>query len=152
MVVLSENVLLEFKPKFEKSLEKLPISVVSRSTAIVNDTEYPVKFDFVTETMVDYKKQVVTTNIIEIEGTIPGTIKIGALQVIPQHIHITCEYEILSITNNELKALLQDEKPMFLYSNWLLEAIENEILVLEVKTDNGQLVDWPVGIKNAYFL
>ncbi|MGN7476806.1 hypothetical protein ACTHOQ_03030 [Solibacillus silvestris] len=152
MVVLSENVLLEFKHRFEKSLENLPISVVSRSTAIVNDAEYPVKFDFVTETIVDYKKQVVTTNIVKIEGTIPGTIKIGAITVVPQHIHITCEYEILSITNNELKTLVKNEKPMLLYSDWLLEAIENEILVLEVKTDKDQLVDWPVGIKNAFFL
>ncbi|AWE08200.1 hypothetical protein DCE79_12700 [Lysinibacillus sp. 2017] len=152
MVVFSESALLEFKQNFQNSLENLPISVVSRSTAIVNDVEYPVKFDFVTETLVDHKKQVVTTNIIEIEGTIPGTIKIGSLQVIPQHIHITCEYEILSITNNELKALLQDEKPMLLYSDWLLEAIENEILVLEVKVENDQVIDWPVGIKNAYFL
>ena len=152
MVVLSESALLDFKHKFQKSLENLPINVVSRSTAMINGVEYPVKFDFVTETLVDHKKQIVTTNIIEIEGTIPGTIKIGSLQVIPQHIHITCEYEILSITNNELKALLQDEKPMLLYSDWLLEAIENEILVLEVKVDNGQVIDWPVGIKNAYFL
>ena len=152
MVVLSESALLDFKHKFEKSLENLPISVVSRSTAIVNDLEYPVKFDFVTETLVDHKKQVVTTNIIEIEGTIPGTIKIGSLNVVPQHIHLTCEYEILSITNNELKALLQDKKPMLLYSEWLLEAIENEILVLEVKVENDQMIDWPVGIKNAYFL
>lgn len=152
MVVLSQHVLLDFKPRFEKSLENLPISVVSRSTAIVNDIEYPVKFDFVTETFVDYKKQVVTTNIIEIEGTIPGTIKIGALMVVPQHIHLTCEYEILSITNNELKALVQNENPMLLYSNWLLDAIENETIVLEVKTDTAQYVDWPVGIKNAYFL
>ena len=152
MVVLSENVILEFKPRFEKSLENLPITVVSRSTAIVNESEYPVKFDFITETLVDYKKQVVTTNIIKIEGTIPGSIKIGALMVVPQHLYITCEYEILSITNNELKTLIQNENPMLLYSNWLLEAIENETLVLEVKTDTGQTVDWPVGIKNAYFL
>lgn len=152
MVVLSQNILLEFKPRFEKSLESLPISVVSRSTAIVNDTEYPVKFDFITETFVDYKKQIVTTNIIEIDGTIPGTIKIGALKVVPQHLHITCEYEILSISNDELKTLIQDENPLLLYSNWLLEAIENETLVLEVKTDTGQYVDWPLGIKNAYFL
>ncbi|MEK4700614.1 hypothetical protein MKX47_13535 [Solibacillus sp. FSL R7-0668] len=152
MVVLSENVLLEFKPRFEKSLENLPITVVSRSTAIINETEYPVKFDFITETFVDYKKQVVTTNIIQIEGTIPGSIKIGALTVVPQHLYITCEFEILSITNNELKTLVQDENPLLLYSNWLLEAIENETFVLEVKTDTGQIVDWPVGIKNAYFL
>lgn len=152
MVVLSESALFDFKPHFEKSLENLPISVVIRSTAILNDLEYPVKFDFITETIVDYKKQVITTNIIEIEGTIPGTIKIGSLQIVPQHIHLTCEYEILSITNNELKALIQDENPKLLYSNWLLEAIENEILVLEVKVENDQLVDWPVGIKNAYFL
>lgn len=152
MVVLSECALLNFKQKFEKALENLQISVVSRSTASVNDMEYPVKFDFVTETLVDHKKQVVTTNIIEIEGTIPGTIKIGSLNVVPQHIHLTCEYEILSITNNELKALLQEEKPMLLYSEWLLEAIENEILVLEVKVENDQVVDWPIGIKNAFFL
>lgn len=76
MVVLSENVLLEFKPRFEKSLENLPITVVSRSTAIINETEYPVKFDFITETFVDYKKQVVTTNIIQIEGTIPDRLKL----------------------------------------------------------------------------
>jgi hypothetical protein len=152
MVVLSESALLDFKQKFEKSLENLPISVVSRSTAIVNDMEYPVKFDFVTETFVDYKNQIVTTNIIEIEGTIPGTIKIGTFNVVPQHIHITCEYEILSITNNELNTLLQAEKPMLLYSEWLLEAIENEILILEVKVENDQVVDWPVGIKNAFFL
>ncbi|HEY4623831.1 MAG TPA: hypothetical protein VIH12_08215, partial [Solibacillus sp.] len=126
--------------------------VVSRSTAIINETEYPVKFDFITETFVDYKKQVVTTNIIQIEGTIPGSIKIGALTVVPQHLYITCEFEILSITNNELKTLVQDENPLLLYSNWLLEAIENETFVLEVKTDTGQIVDWPVGIKNAYFL
>lgn len=152
MVVLSENVLLHFKNRFENSLEKLPISVVSRSTAIVNDVEYPVKFDFITETIVDYKGQSVTTYIIEIEGTIPGTIKIGSITVLPQHIHLTCEYEILTITNNELKKLVTTDKPLLLYSEWLLEAIENEILVLEVKADNDQLVDWPVGIKNAYFL
>lgn len=152
MVVLSETAIIDFKPKFEKSLENLPISVVCTSTAIVDNAEYPVKFDFVTETLVDYKKQVVTTYIIEIEGTIPGTIKIGNFHAIPQHIHITCEYEILSITNNELKTLLQDEKPMLIYSDWLLEAIENEILVLEVNSDNGKTIDWPIGIKNAYFL
>ncbi|MER2037451.1 MAG: hypothetical protein ABS944_04850 [Solibacillus sp.] len=152
MVVLSENSLLDFKTRFEKSLENLPISVISRSTALVNDIEYPVKFDFITETKVDHKKQVITTHIIEINGTIPGTIKIGSLQIIPQHIQITCEYEILSITNNELKTLVQEEKPMQLYSDWLLEAIENEILILEVKVENNQMVDWPVGIKNAYFL
>lgn len=152
MVVLSENILLKFKPRFEKSFQNLPISVVSRSTAIVNDAEYPVKFDFVTETTVDYKKQVVTTHLIEIDGTIPGTIKIGKLQIIPQHIHLTCESEILSITNKELKTLLGAEKPLLLYSDWLLEAIENEIFVLEVQTESGQVVDWPIGIKNAFFL
>ena len=152
MVVLSENVLLQFKNRFEKSLEKLPISVVSRSTAVVNELEYPVKFDFITETIVDYKSQSVTTNIIEIEGTIPGTIKIGSIMVLPQHIRLTCEYEILTITNNELKTLVTNDNPLLLYSDWLLEAIENEILVIEVKADNNQRVDWPVGIKNAYFL
>ncbi|MEK4230174.1 hypothetical protein [Solibacillus sp. FSL H8-0538] len=152
MVSVSDKTLLEFKSRFEPPLQQLPINVVSRSTAITKEDEYPVQFEFITDTYVDFKKHQVTTYITEIQGTIPGSIKISGFEIIPQHLHINCEYEILSITNNELLALLNDENPMLTYSEWLLEAIENEILVLEVKAQNSQLVDWPVGIKNAYFL
>lgn len=149
---VTEHSLLQLKARLESSLRQLPITVVSRSTAIENGEEFPVQFEFTTETHVDQRKFIVTTYITEIDGTIPGTIKISGFEIIPQHIHLTCEYEILSITASELDTLVNADNPMLVYSEWLLEAIENEILVLEVKANNEQYVDWPIGIKNAYFL
>lgn len=152
MVEVSEKFLLEFKSRLERPLHNLPITVVSRNTAIVNDEEFPVQFDFVTDTYVDHKKREITTHITEIIGTIPGIITVSGYEIIPQHIEIQCEYEILHISNQESQTIFEAENPLTLYSDWLLEAIENEILILEVKAQHGESIDWPVGIKNAYFL
>ena len=152
MVEVSEKFLHEFKSRLEQPLHNLPITVVSKNTAIVNDEEFPVQFDFVTDTYVDHKKREITTHITEIIGTIPGIITVSGYRVVPQHIKIQCEYEILHISNQESQTIFEAENPLILYSDWLLEAIENEILILEVKAQHGESIDWPVGIKNAYYL
>lgn len=147
-----EAVLIEFLSRFVKPLEQLPITVVSRSTAIADGEEYPVQFEFMTDTIADFNNPQITSYITEIKGTIPGSIKMSDYEIIPQHLHIHCECEILSITNNELSTLIEDKNPLLTYSEWLIEAIENEILVLELKAHNNQLLDWPLAIKVAYFL
>lgn len=144
--------LSELKPRFEQAFIDLPISVVSRNMAIVEAEEHPLQFEFVTNTIVDTEKHQITTYINEIDGTIPGIITLGTSNIISQHIRFTCEYEILSIALSSLEQLLQANNPVLTYSEWLLEAIENEILLLEVKTEDDEIIDLPVGIKNADFL
>ena len=146
------QLLSDLKPRFEQAFTNLPISVVSHNMAIVEAEEHPIQFEFVTNTMVDLEKNQITTYINEIDGTIPGIITLGISSIIAQHIHLNCEYEILSITLSSLESLVETNNPVLTYSEWLLEAIKHEILVLEVKTDKNTIVDLPVGIKNADFL
>ncbi|MER2106315.1 MAG: hypothetical protein ABS949_05205 [Solibacillus sp.] len=152
MVSDSEKLLLELKSRFEKTFSNLPLSIVTRNMAIVEAEEHPLQFEFVSNTIVDTEKQQITTYINEIDGTIPGIITLGTSNIISQHIRLTCEFEILSIALHSLEQLLKSTNPVLTYSEWLLEAIENEILLLEVKTDDGTVIDFPVGIKNADFL
>lgn len=146
------QVFIDLKLKFEQSFSNLPISVVCRNMAIVDAEEHPIQFEFVTNTVVDKSKRQITTFINEIEGTIPGIITLGTANVIPQHIHLDCEYEILTLSQYSLEKLVASTTPILTYSEWLLEAIKQEILILEVKTDSETIVDLPVGIKNADFL
>lgn len=152
MVSNSKKVLLDLKPRFKQAFTDLPISVVSRNMAIVEAEEHPLQFEFITNTIVDTEKKQITTYINEIDGTIPGIITLGMSNIISQHIQLTCEYEILSIALDSLEQLLVTTNPVLTYSEWLLEAIEHEILLLEVKTDNQAYVDLPIGIKHANFL
>lgn len=152
MVSDSEKVLVELKSRFKQAFTNLPISVVSHNMAIVDAEEHPLQFEFITNTTVDTEKKQIITYINEIDGTIPGIITLGMSNIVSQHIKLTCEYEILSIALSSLDQLLEAPNPVLTYSEWLLEAIENEILLLEVKTDNGMIVDLPVGIKHADFL
>jgi len=55
MVSCSEQALVKFKSRFEKPLQELPINMISQSIAIANDDKYPVQFEFVTDTYVDFK-------------------------------------------------------------------------------------------------
>lgn len=152
MVSDSEKILFELKSRFEQAFTDLPISVVCRNMAIVEAEEHPLQFEFVTNTTVDTERRQIITYINEIDGTIPGIITIGSSNIIPQHIQLICEYEILSISLHSLETLLQATNPVLTYSEWLLEAIEQEILLLEVETETGTRIDLPVGIKNVDFL
>lgn len=152
MISASKQLLLDLKPRFEQAFTDLPITVVSRNMAIVEAEEHPLKFEFVTNTIVDSENEQITTYISDVEGTIPGIITLGNSTIVSQHIHFCCEYEILSIALDSLKPLLEVANPVLTYSEWLLEAIENEILLFEVKTADGTIVDLPIGIKNADFL
>ena len=118
MIFNSQHALLDLKPRFENTFTNLPISVISHNMAILEAEEHPIAFEFITNTVIDLKKRQISTFISEIEATIPGIIILDCGNVISQHINITCEYEILTLTQLSIEKLLLEPNPILTYSEW----------------------------------
>ena len=144
----------EFDSSISPMFEALPIKVVSFSTADnPYQKDYPIEFEILTRTKIDLYTQEANTHIISIQGYIPGSISIGhqheSLFIIPQSVHIECNYKLLSIDKKDMQRILQHAQPNIHYSEWLIETIKNANILVELKTNQNTYTEWPLGIKSA---
>ncbi len=144
----------EFDSHISPTFESLSIKVVSFSTADgPHQEDYPIEFELLTRTKIDAYTQEAITHIISIQGSIPGSISIGhqyeSLFIIPQSVHIECDYKLLSIDKKDMERILQHPQPNLHYSEWLIDAIKNANLLVELETNQHTVTEWPLGIKSA---
>ncbi|MFJ6208193.1 hypothetical protein [Lysinibacillus sp. NPDC092081] len=147
----------EFGSSISPMFEALSIKVVSFSTAdSPHQKDYPIEFEILTRTKIDLYKQEAITHILSIQGYIPGSISIGhqheSLFIIPQNVHIECNYKLLSIDKKDMQRILQHSQPNLHYSEWLIDAIKNANILVELKTNQNTFTEWPLGIKSAVIL
>jgi len=146
----------EFENCISPTFEALSIKVISYSTADGPQRDYPIEFEILTRTKVDSYVQEAITHIISIQGYIPGSISIGhqheSLFIVPQSVHIECNYKLLSIDKKDMQRILQHPQPNPHYSEWLIDAIKNANILVELKTNQGTVTDWPIGVKSAVIL
>ncbi|MFB7158089.1 MULTISPECIES: hypothetical protein [unclassified Lysinibacillus] len=148
------NTVSEFGSSISPMFEALSIKVVSFSTADnPHHKDYPIEFEILTRTKIDLYTQEAITHIISIQGYIPGSISIGhqheSLFIIPQSVHIECNYKLLSIDKKDMQRILQHSQPNLHYSEWLIDAIKNANILVELKTNQNTFTEWPLGIKSA---
>jgi len=144
----------EFGSSISPMFEALSIKVVSFSTADgPYQKDYPIKFEILTRTKIDLYTQEAITHIISIQGNIPGSISLGhqheSLFIIPQSVHIECNYKLLSIDKKDMQLILMHSQPNLHYSEWLIDAIKNANILVELKTNQNTFTEWPLGIKSA---
>lgn len=48
-----------------------------------------------------------------------------------------------------MQQILQHPEPNHHYSEWLIDAIKNTHILVELKTNQHTLIEWPIGIKAA---
>ncbi|KOS60430.1 hypothetical protein FJQ98_20790 [Lysinibacillus agricola] len=147
----------EFDSRISPTFEALSIKVISYSTADgPHKKDYPIEFEILTRTKIDLYTQEAITHIISIQGYIPGSISIGhqheSLFIIPQSVHIECNYKLLSIDKKDMQRILQHAQPNLYYSEWLIDAIKNANILVELKTNQDTFTEWPFGIKSAVIL
>lgn len=147
----------EFGSSISPMFEALSIKVVSFSTANgPHQKDYPIEFEILTRTKIDLYTQEAITHILSIQGSIPGSISIGhqheSLFIIPQNIHIECNYKLLSIDKKDMQRILQHSQPNLHYCEWLIDAIKNANILVELKTNQNTFIEWPIGIKSAVIL
>ncbi len=144
----------EFGSSISPIFEALSIKVVSLSTAEgPHQKDYPIEFEIFTRTKLDLYMQEAITYIISIQGHIPGSISLGHLHkslfIIPQRVHIECNYKLLSIDKKEMQRILLHSQPNLHYREWLIDAIKNAHILVELKTNQNTFTEWPLGIKSA---
>ncbi|MEY9970157.1 hypothetical protein ABH966_000519 [Lysinibacillus sp. RC46] len=144
----------EFGSSISPMYEALSIKVVSLSTADgPHLKDYPIEFEILTRTKIDVYTQEAITHIIGIQGHIPGSISLGhpheSLYIIPQNVHIECNYKLLSIDKKDMQRILLHSQPNLHYSEWLIDAIKNANILVELKTNQNTFTEWPLGIKSA---
>ncbi|MGE7673989.1 hypothetical protein ACQKMV_10470 [Lysinibacillus sp. NPDC094403] len=153
----SMDTVSEFGSSVSPMFEALSIKVVSFSTAEgPNQKDYPIEFELLTRTKIDLYTQEAITHIISIHGYIPGSILIGhqheSLFIIPQNVHIECNYKLLSIDGKDMQRILQHSQPNLHYSEWLIDAIKNANILVDLKTNQNTFTELPLGIKSAVIL
>ncbi|MCL1695093.1 MULTISPECIES: hypothetical protein [unclassified Lysinibacillus] len=144
----------EFDSSISPMFEALSIQVVSFSTADgPHQKDCPIEFNILTRTKIDLYMQEAITHIISIQGHIPGSISLGhqheSLFIIPQSVHIECNYKLLSIDIKEMQQILQHSQPKLHYSEWLIDAIKNANILVELKTNQNTFTEWPLAIKST---
>ncbi|WP_107950632.1 hypothetical protein [Lysinibacillus parviboronicapiens] len=146
----------EFDSRISPAFEALSIRVTSFTTADGPQQDYPIDFDFLTSTKIDMYTREAITHITSIRGSIPGSISVGhqndTLFILPQNVHIECSYKLLRIDMKDMQRILQHPQPNIHYSEWIIEAIKNANILVELKTNHNTLIDWPIGIKAAFIL
>ncbi len=146
----------EFDSRISPAFKALSISVTSFSTADGPQQDYPIDFEFFTSTKIDMYTQEAITHITGIQGRIPGSISIGhqneSLFIIPQRVHIECNYKLLRIDMKDMQRILQHPQPNIHYSEWIIDAIKNANILVELKTNQNTIIEWPLGIKAAFIL
>lgn len=150
------DIVKEFDCRITPKFQSLPIKIYCYSTAKDEQIEYPIDFDFFTNTKISTFTKEAITHITSIQGEIPGTISIGHqnenLLIIPQSVHIECYYTILSIDSTDMKRILQHPEPILHYSEWIIDAIKYSNILVDLKTNKNTITEWPIGIKSAAFL
>jgi hypothetical protein len=150
------DTIIEFDSRISPAFEALSIKVISITTAHCPLQDYSIDFEFFTRTKINTFTKEATTHISSIQGTIPGSISIGhhqeSLYIIPQSVHIECNYKILHIDTKDMERILQHSNPTLYYSEWLLDAIKNASILVELKTNQNTFIEWPLGIKSAVIL
>ncbi|MGE7910033.1 hypothetical protein [Lysinibacillus xylanilyticus] len=144
----------EFGSSISPMFEALSIKVVTFSTADgPYQKDHPIEFEILTRTKIDLYTQEAITHIISIQGNIPGSISLGhqheSLFIIPQSVHIECNYKLLSIDKKDMQRILMHSQPNLHYSEWLIDAIKNANILVELKTNQNTFTEWPLGIKSA---
>ncbi|QPQ34876.1 hypothetical protein [Lysinibacillus sp. JNUCC-52] len=150
------DTIIEFDSRISPAFEALSIKVISITTAHGPLQDYSIDFEFFTRTKINTFSKEATTHISSIHGTIPGSISIGhhqeSLYIIPQSVHIECNYKLLHIDTKDMERILQHPNPTLYYSEWLLDAIKNASILVELKTNQNSYIEWPLGIKSAVIL
>ncbi len=151
------DTIMEFDSRISPVFEELSIKVISITTAHGPLQDYSIDFEFFTQTKLNTFTKEATTHITSMHGNIPGSISIGhqhqaSLFIIPQSVHIECNYKLLQIDTNDMKRILQHPHPTLYYSEWLLDAIKNASILMELKTNQNTMIEWPLGIKSAVIL
>lgn len=146
----------EFDSRISPKFQSLPIKISCFSTAKDELTEYPIDFDFFTNTKINTFTKEAITYITSIQGEIPGTISIGhqneKILIIPQSVQIECNYNLLCIDTKDMKRILQHPEPILHYSEWIIDAIKHANILVDLKTNKNTITEWPIGIKSAVFL
>lgn len=150
------DIVEEFESRITPKFQSLPIKISCFSTAYDQHNEYPIDFDFFTNTKINRNAKEAVTYITSIQGEIPGTISIGhrneKLLIIPQSVQIECNYNLLFIDSTDMKRILLHSEPVFHYSEWIIDAIKHANILLDLKTNKNTITEWPLGIKSAAFL
>lgn len=150
------DIIEEFDSRISPKFQTLPLKISCFSTAKDAHTEYPIDFEFFTNTKMNTYTQEAITYITSIQGAIPGSIATGhqgeALLIVPQSVHIECSYKLLCIDRKDMKQILQHPQPILYYSEWIIDAIKHANVLLDVKTNKNTIIEWPLGIKSAAFL
>ncbi|MFY0517437.1 hypothetical protein [Lysinibacillus sp. UGB7] len=146
----------EFDSRISPDFEALSIRVTSITTADGPQQDYPINFEFFTRTKIDMYTREAITHITSIRGSIPGSISIGhqheSLFIIPQSVHIECNYKLLRIDMKDMHRILQHAQPNIHYSEWIIDAIKNANILVDLKTNHSTIIEWPLGIKAAIIL
>lgn len=150
------DIVEEFDRRISPKFQTLPLKISCFSTANDAHTEYPIDFDFFTNTKMNTYAQEAITYITSIQGEIPGSIAIGhrdeALLIVPQSVHIECSYKLLCIDLKDMKQILQHPQPILYYSEWIIDAIKHANILLDLKSNKNTIIEWPLGIKSVAFL
>lgn len=150
------DIVKEFDSRISSKFQTLPIKISCFSTAKDEHNEYPIDFDFFTNTKINTYTKEAITYITSIQGEIPGTIPIGhrneKLLIIPQSIQIECNYNLLCIDSTDMNRILQNPEPILHYSEWIIDAIKHANILVDLKTNKNTITEWPLGIKSAAFL
>ena len=147
------DTITEFDHCISPAFEALSIKVISFSTADGPTQDSPIEFEFLARTKIDVYTQEASTYLLRILGTIPGSIAIGhqneTLSIIPQKVNIECNDKLLHVDKKDMHQILQHPEPNRHYSEWLIDAIKNTNILVELKTNQHSLIEWPIGIKSA---
>ncbi|MEK5232759.1 hypothetical protein MHB42_13410 [Lysinibacillus sp. FSL K6-0232] len=150
------DTITEFDHCISSAFKARSIKVISFATANGPRQDSPLEFEFLTRTKVDVYTQEACTYILRIQGLIPNPISLGhpyeVLSIIPQKVNIECNYKLLHLDKKDMQQILQHPKPDQHYSEWLIDAIKNTNILVELKTNQHTYTEWPIGIKSASIL
>ena len=147
------DTITEFNHCISPAFEALSIKVISFSATNGPFQDKPIEFEFLTRTKIDVFSQEASTYILRIQGYIPGSIALGhqneSLCIIPQKVNIECNYKLLHVDKKDMQQILRHPEPTRHYSEWLIDAIKNTHILVELQTNQDSLIEWPIGIKSA---
>lgn len=150
------DTITEFDHCISSAFEALSIKVISISTTDGPFQDKPIEFELLTRTKIDVYTQEASTYILKIQGCIPGSIALGhqneSLSIIPQKVNIECNYKLLHVDKKDMHQILQHPEPNRHYSEWLIDAIKNANILVELKTNQHTLTEWPIGIKSVVII
>ncbi|WP_341299952.1 hypothetical protein MHB44_15775 [Lysinibacillus sp. FSL H8-0500] len=150
------DTITEFDHCISSAFQERSIKVMSFATANGPLQDSPLEFEFLTRTKVDVHTREAYTHILRIQGFIPDAISLGhpyeSLSIIPQKVSIECNYKLLHLDKKDMQQILQHPQPDQHYGEWLIDAIKNANILVELKTNQHTYTEWPIGIKSASLL